>query len=249
MATIHPGRYSAEIEGDLVVFLIGMRLNRPWKLHHWWPVLAGMRRMLAELARHPEPGLLGAGTGVLHGGPAVVQYWRGFEHLERFARDPAPCPGWGWPPPAGTCPSPSGASRRPSGSAPSRTTRWRPRLELGIPQRDLEKKSWSPAFGILPALERQEFYPTVACVSPLLRVIDASWPAYRRGLHVQPPHTVGRCRYGRQVHVQAIPVPRLYPPGPYGHTPHSRTSPGSRGFRSPPHHISHRSSRSILRPP
>jgi hypothetical protein len=113
------------------VFLIGMRLNRPWKLHHWWPVLAGMRRMLAELARHPEPGLLGAGTGVLHGGPAVVQYWRGFEHLERFARDPAPCPGWGWPPPAGTCPSPSGASRRPSGSAPSRTTRWRPRLQLG----------------------------------------------------------------------------------------------------------------------
>src|SRR5215217_571844 len=36
-------------------------------------------------------------------------------------------------------------------------------------------------FGILPALERQEFYPTVAYVSPLLRVIDASWPAYRRG--------------------------------------------------------------------
>jgi hypothetical protein len=29
MATIHPGRYSAEIEGDFVVFLIGMRLNRP----------------------------------------------------------------------------------------------------------------------------------------------------------------------------------------------------------------------------
>jgi hypothetical protein len=33
--------------------------------------------------------LLGADTGVLYGGPAVVQYWRSFEHLERFARDPA----------------------------------------------------------------------------------------------------------------------------------------------------------------
>jgi hypothetical protein len=98
MATIHPGRYSAEIEGDFVVFLIGMRLNRPWKIHQWWPVFAGMWRMLAELARHPERGLLGAGTGVLHGGPAVVQYWRSFEHLERFARDPANLhlPAWRW---------------------------------------------------------------------------------------------------------------------------------------------------------
>src|SRR3712207_7674916 len=33
MATIHRGRYSAEIEGNFVVFLIGMRLNRPWKVH------------------------------------------------------------------------------------------------------------------------------------------------------------------------------------------------------------------------
>jgi hypothetical protein len=37
MATIHPGRYTAEIEGDFVVFLIGMRLNRPWKVHQWLP--------------------------------------------------------------------------------------------------------------------------------------------------------------------------------------------------------------------
>jgi Monooxygenase af470-like len=98
MATRHLGRYSAQLDGDFVVFLIGMRLNRPWKVHQWWPVFGGMQRMLAELARHPERGLLGAHAGLLHGGPAVVQYWRSFEHLDRFARDPASLhlPAWRW---------------------------------------------------------------------------------------------------------------------------------------------------------
>ena len=54
--------------------------------------------MLRELRRHPELGLLGAELGLLHGGPAVVQYWRSFEHLGRFARDPASLhlPVWRW---------------------------------------------------------------------------------------------------------------------------------------------------------
>ena len=60
MATTYSGRYTAEIEGDFVVFLIGMRLNRPWKVHQWLPVFTGMQRMLRELARHPEQGLLRA---------------------------------------------------------------------------------------------------------------------------------------------------------------------------------------------
>jgi hypothetical protein len=98
MATIHPGGYSAEVEGDFVVFLIGMRLNRPWKVHRWLPVYTAMPRMLRQLQRDPERGLLGAGVGLLFGGPAVVQYWRSFEHLERFARDPASLhlPAWRW---------------------------------------------------------------------------------------------------------------------------------------------------------
>jgi len=98
MARSHLGRHSAQLDGDFVVFLIGMRLNRPRKVHQWWPVSAGMSRMLRDLHRHPGKGLLGAHAGLLHGGPMVVQYWRSFEHLDRFARDPAGLhlPAWRW---------------------------------------------------------------------------------------------------------------------------------------------------------
>jgi Domain of unknown function (DUF4188) len=40
--------------------------------------------MLAELVAHPERGLLGYRMGF----PTIVQYWRSFEHLEAFSRDP-----------------------------------------------------------------------------------------------------------------------------------------------------------------
>ncbi len=73
----------AEIDGDFVVFLIGMRVNRPWKVHKWAPVALAMLRMLKELGRTPDAGLLGYEQffGV------IVQYWRSFEHLERYARN------------------------------------------------------------------------------------------------------------------------------------------------------------------
>jgi hypothetical protein len=56
MAGIHQGRYSAEIEGDFVVFLIGMRLNRPWKVHHWWPVSRPCRGCPASSGAIPSRG-------------------------------------------------------------------------------------------------------------------------------------------------------------------------------------------------
>ena len=87
MAKVHAGRYTARIEGDFVVFLIGMRINRPWKVRKWLPVVAAMPKMLAELQQDPDAGLLQAhtwfGRTII-----VVQYWRSFAHLERYARDP-----------------------------------------------------------------------------------------------------------------------------------------------------------------
>ncbi len=49
MAQVIPSRMTAEVEGDFVVFLIGMRINKPWKVHKWLPVFLAMPRMLKEL--------------------------------------------------------------------------------------------------------------------------------------------------------------------------------------------------------
>ena len=84
-SVVHQGRYTAALEGDFVVFLIGMRINRPWKPHKWLPVFLAMPRMLLWLRRRPQAGLLSWGLAWI-GGPAVVQYWRSFEDLDRFAR-------------------------------------------------------------------------------------------------------------------------------------------------------------------
>jgi Domain of unknown function (DUF4188) len=82
MARVNPMRMTADIQGDFVVFLIGMRINKPWKIHKWLPVFLAMPRMLRELERDPGSGFLGSIFGL----KAMVQYWRSFEQLEAYAR-------------------------------------------------------------------------------------------------------------------------------------------------------------------
>jgi len=85
MPSVIPARMTARIEGDFVVFLIGMRINKPWKIHRWYPVASAMPRMLKEVsALGPEHGFLGVTRLGLF---ALVQYWRSFESLEAYARD------------------------------------------------------------------------------------------------------------------------------------------------------------------
>ena len=86
MPEIFPGRWSADIEGDFVVFLIGMRLNRPWKLRKVGFMLGTMPKLLKELDADPSLGCLGSWQ-VLRSpiAPTVIQYWRSFEELEAYA--------------------------------------------------------------------------------------------------------------------------------------------------------------------
>jgi hypothetical protein len=82
MSAVIPHRMSAQVDGEFVVFLIGMRINKLWKIHRWWPVFRAMRPMIKEVTSDPESGCL----GVTFGWPVIVQYWRSFDHLEAYAR-------------------------------------------------------------------------------------------------------------------------------------------------------------------
>jgi hypothetical protein len=85
MAGVIAERMTVELEGDFVVFLIGIRINKFWKVHKWLPTYLAMPRMLRELSKAgPESGFLGYTMGL----PVIVQYWRSFEALESYARNP-----------------------------------------------------------------------------------------------------------------------------------------------------------------
>ncbi len=95
MTAINAGRWTARSDEAFVLFLIGMRFNKPWKVHKWAPVFLAMPRMIAELQRQPELGFLGADTW-LGRTTLMVQYWRSFEHLDAYAkaRERAHLPAW-----------------------------------------------------------------------------------------------------------------------------------------------------------
>jgi hypothetical protein len=89
------GRVTATLEGNFVVFMIGMRFNKLWAIHKWLPVFLAMPKMLKELYSNKELGLLHHemwfGRTVI-----LVQYWRSKEQLLAYAknRDAEHLPAW-----------------------------------------------------------------------------------------------------------------------------------------------------------
>lgn len=94
MAQVTAGRSTHQHEGDLAVFLIGMRFNRLRRPDQWWPVFTAMPRMVAELHRNriaaargeaEDLGFRGARTMLDGAGITVVQYWRSVDDIYRYA--------------------------------------------------------------------------------------------------------------------------------------------------------------------
>jgi hypothetical protein len=89
MGKVIPGRMTHRYEGELVVFHIGMQINRWWRPDLWWPAFVAMPRMLKELSLDPDSGLLGYDLLFGSGGPYLVQYWSSIEKLYAYASNPA----------------------------------------------------------------------------------------------------------------------------------------------------------------
>ncbi|MFN8192807.1 MAG: DUF4188 domain-containing protein [Nocardioidaceae bacterium] len=86
MTQVFPGRWTADVDDEVTVFLIGMRINRPLRVDKWAPLMKDMAKMQRHLAQHPEDGLLGLeqwfGRTTI-----MLSYWSSAEALQRFASD------------------------------------------------------------------------------------------------------------------------------------------------------------------
>jgi hypothetical protein len=65
-----------------------MHINKSLAVRKWVPTARAMGPMLRELYWCPEKGFLGGELFFYSRGPALLQYWRSFEDLKRFARNP-----------------------------------------------------------------------------------------------------------------------------------------------------------------
>jgi hypothetical protein len=83
---IRDERLTAHMDGEFVVFLIGMRINQPLMVHKWLPVILAMPKMIKELYSQPEHGFLHAETWFSRT-TLMVQYWRSMEQLLAYAKD------------------------------------------------------------------------------------------------------------------------------------------------------------------
>ena len=89
MTNIQNGRFTAEIDGDFAIFIIGMRFNKLHKVRSWLQPFLAMPKMLRELDKHPEIGLMNTRMSLSGKTITLTQYWRSFDQLEAFAKNPS----------------------------------------------------------------------------------------------------------------------------------------------------------------
>lgn len=84
---IFTGRYTVDNTEDMVVFIIGMRINRRLAVHKWLPVFTAMPGMIRELYTNKEElGFLSMESYFGLKTTAMIQYWRSVEELIAYAK-------------------------------------------------------------------------------------------------------------------------------------------------------------------
>jgi len=87
MSKIFEGRYTAQLDKPVVMFAIGMRVNRFRDLPRWGFVAAAMPKMLAELAAKPDSGYIRHQSYIRWREVMNIQYWKSFDQLLAYAHD------------------------------------------------------------------------------------------------------------------------------------------------------------------
>jgi len=84
--TIHNGRFTTANDEEIVLFLLGIRVNKVRAVRSWLPVVRALKPMLRELSYAPDSGLLYSRTQ-RYGWREVtlLQYWRSTDALLEFS--------------------------------------------------------------------------------------------------------------------------------------------------------------------
>jgi hypothetical protein len=84
---IHTGRYTTENNDNLVVFIIGMRINKRLAVHKWLPVFNAMPGLIRELYMNKEElGFLSMESFFGLRTTVMIQYWRSTEDLLAYSK-------------------------------------------------------------------------------------------------------------------------------------------------------------------
>ncbi len=89
------GRYTVDNTEDIVVFIIGMRVNKRFAIHKWLPVFSAMPGMIKELYMNKEElGFLSMESYFGLRTTAMIQYWRSTEDLLTYAKNEKHLTAW-----------------------------------------------------------------------------------------------------------------------------------------------------------
>ena len=92
---IYTGRYTTENTKDVVVFIIGMRVNKRHAIHKWLPVFSAMPGMIKELYTNQEElGFLSMESYFGLRTTTMIQYWRSTEDLLGYAKSKKHLTAW-----------------------------------------------------------------------------------------------------------------------------------------------------------
>ncbi|KGR91897.1 transcriptional regulator [Ureibacillus massiliensis 4400831 = CIP 108448 = CCUG 49529] len=92
---VYTGRFTTENTEDIVVFIIGMRVNKRLAIHKWLPVFNAMPGMIKELYTNKESlGFLSMESYFGLRTTTMIQYWRSIDDLLAYAKSEKHLAAW-----------------------------------------------------------------------------------------------------------------------------------------------------------